>query len=134
MSALGIQIKCRRLDLELTQDELAKRAGLSKGFLSDLETGKRSISAEKLLDLARVLGTSLDSLMGADAAMASSLGEVQIPARLAELAKMENLPFVKTLMLLDMQRQIVAHRSQSKPSGLDNVDWRHFYESVKEFL
>lgn len=134
MSVLGDKIKARRLDLGLTQDDLATRAGMSKGFLSDLETGKRSISAEKLLDLARVLGTSLDSLMGADTGVSASLGEVQIPAGLAALARLENLPFVKALMLLDMQRQIVAHRSTSKDSDLEKVDWRHFYESVKDFL
>lgn len=134
MSKLGDRIKVRRLDLGLTQDELATRAGMSKGFLSDLETGKRNISADKLLDLARVLGTSLDTLMGAESGVTSSFGEVQIPAGLAALAKLENLPFVKALMLLDMQRQIVAHRSTSKESDLEKVDWRHFYESVKDFL
>jgi hypothetical protein len=37
-------------------------------------------------------------------------------------------------MLLDMQKQIVAHRSNSKKEGLEGVDWRKFYEAVKEFL
>ena len=37
-------------------------------------------------------------------------------------------------MLLDMQKQIVAHRSAKKKDGLESVDWRKFYESVKEFL
>jgi hypothetical protein len=38
-------------------------------------------------------------------------------------------------MLLDMQKQIVAHRSAKKrQNGLESVDWRKFYESVKEFI
>jgi y4mF family transcriptional regulator len=134
MSTFGDQIRARRIALDLTQDELARKAGLSKGFLSDLENGKRNVSAEKLLDVARALGVSIDALMSL-ADVKPSMGEVQIPASLAELARSENLPFSKLLMLLDMQRQIVAHRSVSrKDPDLDSVDWRRFYDSVKEFL
>ena len=64
-----------------------------------------------------------------------STGEVQLPASLVALARNENLPFVKILMLLDMQRQIVAHRSVLRKDGdLETVDWKRFYESVREFL
>jgi hypothetical protein len=37
-------------------------------------------------------------------------------------------------MLLEMQQQIVAHRSKSRKDDLEKVDWRKFYEAVKEFL
>ena len=37
-------------------------------------------------------------------------------------------------MLMDMQKQILAHRSAKRKDGLESVDWRKFYESVKEFL
>jgi transcriptional regulator with XRE-family HTH domain len=36
----------RRLEMRLTQESLAQRAGISKSFLSDLETGKRSVGAK----------------------------------------------------------------------------------------
>ena len=36
-------------------------------------------------------------------------------------------------MLLDMQKQIVAHRSAKKKDGLESVDWRKFYQGVKDF-
>ena len=60
--------------------------------------------------------------------------EVPIPASLAKFAAEEGLSFRQTLMLLDMQKQIVAHRSAKKKDGLESVDWRKFYEGVKEFL
>ena len=61
--------------------------------------------------------------------------EVHIPASLSKFAAEAGLSFRQTLMLLDMQRQIVAHRSAGKKSQtLEDVDWRKFYESVKEFL
>ena len=52
-----------------------------------------------------------------------------------EPAKAAELTFRKTLLLLDMQRQIIAHRrSDKRDDDLDAVDWRKFYESVKDFL
>jgi hypothetical protein len=60
--------------------------------------------------------------------------EVQIPGSLAEFAKTENISFVQALTLLDMQRQILAHRSLSKADGMQGVNWKKFYDSVKEFL
>lgn len=133
MSGVGDRIKQRRLELTWTQDQLAQKAGISKSFLSDLENGKRSVSADNLLDIARVLGVSLDYLMTGKA-VESPVAEVPIPASLARIASEERLSFRQTLMLLDMQKQIVAHRSAKKKDGLEGVDWRAFYEAVKEFL
>lgn len=134
MSRVGDRIRERRVDLKLTQEELASKAGISKGFLSDVETGKRNISAETLLDLARVLGLSLDAVMKEEDIQPST-GEVQIPATLVELARRENLTFIQALTLLDMQRQIIAHRSlREKQTDLDEVDWAKFYGKVKDFI
>ena len=55
----------------------------------------------------------------------SASGENQSP--------LHKLSFRQTLMLLDMQKQIVAHRS-AKKNDLESIDWRRFYEAVKEFL
>ena len=63
MSTIGERIKNRRNELGWTQDQLAQKAGISKSFLSDLENGKRSVSADNLLGIAGVLNLSLDYLM-----------------------------------------------------------------------
>jgi transcriptional regulator with XRE-family HTH domain len=133
MAGVGERIKARRLELEWTQDQLAQKAGISKSFLSDLENGKRSVGAENLLDIARALGVSIDYLMTGEVSE-KPVTEVPIPATLARFAAEEGLSFRQTLVLLDMQKQIVAHRSAKKKDGLESVDWRKFYESVKEFL
>jgi y4mF family transcriptional regulator len=131
--SLGDRIKSRRTELEWTQDTLAQKAGISKGFLSDVENGKRSVGADTLLDLARVLGLTLDYLMkGTDEETPQS--EVEIPAALAEFASQASLSFRQALALLAMQRQIIAHRSAGDRQNLNRVDWAKFYESVKEFL
>ncbi len=133
MGALGNRIKTRRTDLGWTQDVLAEKAGISKSFLSDIENGKRNISAETLLDVARVLGLSLDYVMKGEPDT-SPEDEVEIPSSLAKFALQEHLSFTVTLTLLEMQRQIIARRSATKSHGPESVDWRKFYESVKDFL
>ena len=130
---VGERIKRRRNDLGWTQDVLAEKAGISKGFLSDLENGKRSVGADTLLDIGRVLSLSLDYLMTGKAPEAEAT-EVQIPSSLASFAGKAGLSFRQTLTLLEMQQQIVAHRSATKKDGLEKVDWQKFYEAVKEFL
>ena len=133
MASVGERIRGRRAELGWTQDQLAQKAGISKSFLSDLENGKRSVGANNLLDIARALSVSLDYLMTGTASQ-DQRSEVPIPASLARFAAEEGLTFRQTLMLLEMQQQIVAHRSAKKKDGLEAVDWRKFYESVKEFL
>jgi HTH-type transcriptional regulator/antitoxin HipB len=131
MNSVGERIKARRLELTWTQEELCAKANISTGFLSDVENGKRSIGAETLLDVARVLSLSLDYLMTGDPSQVQT-AQVQFPARLAELAKNENISFVQALTLLDMRRQIIAHRRERE--DLEEFDWKKFYDSVKGFL
>ena len=133
MAGRGERIKKRRQELGWTQDDLCKKAGISKGFLSDVENDKRNVSSENLLDIARALSVSLDYLMTGKASNEKA-AEVSIPASLATFAAEEGLSLRKTLMLLDMHKQILAHRSSKKKDGLESVDWRKFYEGVKEFL
>ena len=133
MASLGERIKARRQERGWTQEELARRAGISKGFLSDLENGKQRVGADTLLDVGRVLGASLDYLMTGDG-VDPEPSEIEIPASLATFATEEGISFRQTLLLLMMQRQILAHRSTTKKQELDQVEWQKFYQSVKEFL
>jgi len=136
MATVGERIKDRREELEWKQDDLATKAGISKSFLSDLENGKRKVGADKLLDIARALSLSLDYLMTGKSSEETneSPHEVQIPKALAAFAQDEGLTFRQAIALLDMQNQIIAHRSSTKKGDLEKVDWQKFYEAVKEFL
>jgi len=136
MGSIGERIRARRSELGWTQTELVRKAGMSAAFLSNLENGKRSVSADKLYDLARALGVSLDYLMsGSD--RETPAAQVQIPKALAEFAQREGVSFRHTLLLLDLQRRIIAARTPGKKTpkvALDDVDWRRFYEAIKAFL
>lgn len=55
---IGEKIKNLRLKLGLTQEELANRAELSKGFISQLERNLTSPSIVTLIDILECLGTT----------------------------------------------------------------------------
>lgn len=56
---IGSKIRSLRLASELTQEELANRARLTKGFISQLENDQTSISLDSLVDILDALGVSL---------------------------------------------------------------------------
>lgn len=56
---LGENIKQLRLQCDLTQDELASRCELSKGYISQLENNLTSPSIATLTDILTALGTTL---------------------------------------------------------------------------
>ena len=134
MQSVGERIKKRRTELGWTQDVLAQKAGISKSFLSDLENGKRNVGADTLLDIAQALTLSLDYLMTGAEGESAPASEVQIPSSLAAFAARAGISFRQALTLLEMQQQIIAHRSSTKKDSLDKVDWQKFYEAVKDFL
>lgn len=57
---IGEKIKTLRLKNALTQEELANRCELSKGFISQLERDMTSPSIASLVDLLECLGTDLN--------------------------------------------------------------------------
>lgn len=56
---LGQRIKAKRKELRMPQEELAALSGASERTLRDFERGKLSISLQKALDIAEVLGLEL---------------------------------------------------------------------------
>lgn len=58
---IGAKIKELRVQKSLTQEELADRAELSKGFISQLERDITSPSIATLVDILQCLGTNLEA-------------------------------------------------------------------------
>ena len=63
---IGIKLKELRVVKGLTQEELADRAELSKGFISQLERNLTSPSIATLTDILQCLGTSLGEFFNAE--------------------------------------------------------------------
>lgn len=65
MPLLGARLRDLRTGRGWTQDELARRARLSKSYLSRIEDGERQPSLASLLSLAQAYGVPLASLFAA---------------------------------------------------------------------
>ncbi len=60
---LGIKLKQLRNDKSMSLKELAEQTGLSISYLSEIEKGKKYPKPEKIMTLARTLGTTFDELV-----------------------------------------------------------------------
>lgn len=100
---LGKRIRDLRLAAELTQEELANRAQLTKGFISQIENDQTSISLDSLVDILDALGISISEFFaGEDAVERISFGRadrISLPGRGAR--SFELLVPGSTNMLMD---------------------------------
>ncbi len=63
---IGDKIKRMRIEKALTQEELANRCELSKGFISQVENDLTSPSIATLIDILEILGTNLKEFFSDD--------------------------------------------------------------------
>ena len=63
---LGRNVRARRKQLGLSQEELAFRAGMKRSYLSDLERGARNPSVRALGRLAEALGAAPEELLAGE--------------------------------------------------------------------
>ena len=61
---LGENIRKKRLEYDIEQQELAKRIGVSKMTISHYESGMRVPSVANLVSIADALHCSVDELLG----------------------------------------------------------------------
>ena len=57
---IGLRILTLRKMQELTQEELAGRAGIDRGHLSRIEAGKYAVTLETVEAIAKALGMTVD--------------------------------------------------------------------------
>jgi transcriptional regulator with XRE-family HTH domain len=133
MPTTGDRIREVREKTGMTQAELAEKAHVSKGFLSDVENNKRNVSAQVLLRIANALGASLDFLLrGTEEEPEAPRGAVTIPPSLSRAAEELDLSYSQTLELLDTHKSIVARRSNRSVKELTVQDWKNLYNAVKK--
>lgn len=129
----GEQLKARRAELRWTLEEMAKKTGLSRSYLCELEHEKRSIGADSLMRISQAVGVPMDVLMNGQPDK-RGMASVQLPPSLMTMASEWNIPFRHALTIYWMARSIMDHRIPSKRTDLDKFDWPKFYNAVVEFL
>ncbi|MGG5404972.1 helix-turn-helix domain-containing protein [Clostridioides difficile] len=61
--AIGQRIKIARIRKKLTQDTVSEIINITPSHMSNIETGKTSVSLQTLIAIANVLGVSIDELL-----------------------------------------------------------------------
>jgi transcriptional regulator with XRE-family HTH domain len=60
----GEQVKSYRIDLGLTQSQVAAELEVTPGYISNVENGRTAMSLRILIYYARLMNVSLDELVG----------------------------------------------------------------------
>jgi transcriptional regulator with XRE-family HTH domain len=131
MPTVGDRIREIREEMQMNQDRLAERAGISKGFLSDVENNKRNIGSENLLKIANVLGASVDYLLRGEIAESGNVEPVVIPPELSQAAEELDLSYAATVELLEAHRSIIARRSNKGLRKFSVEDWKKLHDAIK---
>ncbi|MGH7593384.1 MAG: helix-turn-helix domain-containing protein, partial [Gemmatimonadales bacterium] len=137
LPTLGGRVADLRENRGLKQQELAKAAGISVTFLSEVENGHRKPGTDALLGLADALDTTLDYLVKGELPPAPKREPVVIPPELVAFVEEENLSWLEARQLLSAQRMVVARRSGSTAGGenerpLSKEQWRRLHEWLRK--
>jgi transcriptional regulator with XRE-family HTH domain len=132
MATTGDRIKEIREKKGMTQEQLADKAKLSKGFLSDVENNKKNISSQFLLKIANALGASVDYLLLGETKKNVEREAVVIPPSLSEAAEELQLTYSETLELLNAHNSVIARRGNKSIRDFSVEDWKTFHKAIKE--
>jgi transcriptional regulator with XRE-family HTH domain len=73
LRALGKRVKLTRIDRELSQEQLAVRAGMSRNFVSSIERGAHGVDVVRLRTVAWALGVRIAELLPDEDAAAAAV-------------------------------------------------------------
>lgn len=100
--AIATRLRVAREQAGLSQGQVAKILGLHRPSVSEMEAGRRSVTAEELVSLAKTYGVSVDWLTGADAPDPER-DRLELAAR--ELSKLKKQDLDRVLQLLASLRK-----------------------------
>lgn len=110
---IGDRIKARRIELGLTQDELAKKLGYkSRSTINKIELNINDMTQPKIIDFAAALDTTVSYLMGLD----SDTSEKSLSAIIGEEA-------IQMILDNDEKTRIVKWIATQDPEVLSLVHW-----------
>lgn len=127
---LGQRVRRLRIEQRWSQEELCRRASISKSFLSEVENDNASPGGQTLIKLADALGASTDYLLTGKERAAAAV-PLSIPPSLADFAERNGLPFKHVKMLAETFGRIEAKRRAGGPREMTDEDWKAAYEALR---
>jgi DNA-binding XRE family transcriptional regulator len=111
---IGGRVRSRRRQLDLTQEQLAAEASLSKSFVSEIESGQATASGLMYLKLAKALDVDIRWLLTGEESEgpAAPQGPEPIPPLLSEIADAKGWSYKTTLDVAAALNALVARRTR----------------------
>lgn len=101
-SKLANEVKAKRQELNMTQEDLAEQLGKSVSYIGQLERGECLLKVETLQDLVRSLGMDANALFASGGFESDKAIELYKIANLMDFQKLEFLlKFAKILYGMD---------------------------------
>ncbi len=120
----GSAVKTQRLQLCLTQEELAERSGLHRTYITDIERGVRNVSLRSVERLARALETTLAELLyNADRKQNISSGRVFPGMSLVDILLVEDNPRDEEWTIHALRRARLANIIHVARDGAEALDF-----------
>ena len=107
-SILGERVKDLRIKNGYTRENLAEKISVSTRFLADLESGKVGVSISTLKNIAVVLDTTADYLIGISELNKSDLTKV---ALVKKLESFSNEQLIELSLIIDSIKKMSADKN-----------------------
>ena len=96
----GDQIKSYRINLGLTQSQVASELEVTPGYISNVENGRTAMSLRILIYYAKLMGVTLDALVGnLETDYKTTALDNALNAEIRKLSKKEKEKLLKTIQL-----------------------------------
>lgn len=118
--SFGVRLRCLREEKNWSLTELAKKAGISRSYLAQIESGESTPTQAKIIQLANALGALPSEIMGEDP------NQIDIPDSLRKFAEAANIGSGEIQMLARIE-----YRGK-RPSTTE--EWKAIYAVIKGML
>lgn len=127
---VGQKIRELRTAAGVTLPDLAEKAGVSKGFLSQLENDeKANVSLDTLTKIAKALGVTVGALLGLEAARAKPVEPERIPSELQQHIQ-ERAAAGKPISP-DVLQSLLALKERRGVTKKSKGDWAFLCDSIE---
>lgn len=100
LQEIGARLKQARIAKNLTQGQLAEKAGISVSFLSNLENGRQAMNIQTLSTLLDILNVSADWLLNNGTDSANHAAALEIEKELASCTPKERDAVIRLIRLM----------------------------------
>lgn len=98
---LGNRIRNRRQEINLSQEKIAEKVGISTNTVSRIEGGQSAMSIETFIKMVHILGVDADELLGEIGLVNGEDGQCQeMLSRIRHLKKSEQTVVLQTMETL----------------------------------